>query len=110
MIRSFAQTMVSEHTRLMAQRAPMLRTSGDPSGTTALTGPLSQMLETLKNAPAAGFAAAYKRGQIAAHEEALKVHGTYAAKGTDPALRAMATRVVTMLQRHLDKARRLPEA
>ncbi len=102
--RSFAQMMIRDHTRMMAKRRPMLSPS-EPAN--ALAEPLSQMLDTLKETPLPGFDAAYKRGQIAAHEDALKIHRAYAARGSDPALRAMAQRAMPAIQKHLDTARKL---
>lgn len=103
--RSFAQMMIRDHTRMTAERRPMLNASGPAN---ALVGPLSQMLDTLKETARPGFDAAYKRGQIAAHEEALKVHRAYSARGSDPALRAIAQRAIPAIQRHLEAAQKLP--
>lgn len=108
--RAFAQTMIRHHTRMMADHARMSTASGATETANALVGPLSQMLDTLKTTPRADFDATYKRGQIAAHEEALKVHRAYAARGSDPALRDTARRAVPMLQEHLEAARKLPGA
>lgn len=108
--RAFAQTMVDHHTRMMAEHARLLNipAATDPEG--ALAGPLSQMLDTLKNTPAAEFDAAYRQGQIAAHEEALKVHSAYAARGSDAGVRAKAQAAVPIIRKHLDAARKLPGA
>lgn len=108
--RSFAQTMVDHHTRMTAEHARLLSIPATTDSGNALVGPLSEMLNSLENTPAAQFDAAYKRGQIAAHEEALKVHSAYAAKGSDASVRAKAQAAVPVIRKHLDAARKLPGA
>lgn len=108
--RSFAKEMVDHHTRVAAEHARLLNIPAGSDPGSALVGPLSEMLDSLENAPRADFDAAYKRGQIAAHEEALKVHSAYAARGSDAALRAKAQQAVAVVQKHLDAARKLPAA
>ena len=108
--RLFAQTMVDHHTRMMAEHASVLSMPAATDSGSALVGPLSQMLDTLENTPRAEFDAAYKRGQIAAHEEALKVHNAYATKGSNAAVREKATAGGLVTRKHLDKARKLPGA
>lgn len=108
--RAFARTMVDHHTRMMAEHARLLNIPAATDSGSALVGPLSEMLNSLENTPAAEFDAAYKRGQIAAHEEALKVHSAYAARGTDAAMRAKAQAAVPVIRKHLDAARKLPGA
>lgn len=106
--RSFAQQMVDHHTRMMAEHARLLSIPSDSDPDSALVGPLSEMLNSLENTPRDDFDAAYKRGQIAAHEEMLKVHGAYAAQGSDTALRAKIQLATPVIQKHLDAARKLP--
>lgn len=50
----------------------------------------------------------YKREQMMAHQEALMMHRTYAARGDNAALRAMAARAVPMIQMHMSRAQALP--
>ena len=104
--RAFAQQMVDHHSRGGPRRTGV----SEPSAGGALDGPLSEMLNSLENVPSSEFDAAYKRGQIAAHEEALKVHTAYAARGSDPTARAKAQAAMPVIQKHLDAARDLPVA
>lgn len=106
--RSFAQQMIDHHTRTLAVYGPLLGSPKASESLGALNEPLSQMLETLESTPRANFDGAFRQGQIAAHEEALKVHSAYAANGADTAMRARAGKIVTMIRKHLDEARRLP--
>lgn len=107
---TFARMMVGHHTRAVAEHARLLDILSPSDSGSALIGPLSEMLNSLENTPPAGFDAAYRRGQIAAHEEALKVHSAYAAQGSDPAMRARAGKLAPTIRKHLDAARTLPGA
>jgi len=104
--RAFAQQMIDHHGRVKSDQKAV----GGPDAGSALEGPLSEMLNSLENVPSAEFNAAYKRGQIAAHEEALKVHGAYAARGSELAERAKAQAAMPVIQKHLDAAHNLPSA
>jgi len=104
--RAFAQKMIDHHGRVKSDQNDV----GRPDAGSALEGPLSEMLNSLKNVPSAEFNAAYKPGQIAAHEEALKVHGAYAARGSDSAVRRKAQAAIAVIQKHLGAARDLPGA
>lgn len=104
--RAFAQQMVDHHSRVKPDQMIVGRSDTG----SALDGPLSQMLDTLENTSSVEFDAAYKRGQIAAHEEALKVHGAYATGGSDSTVRAKAEAAVLVIQKHLNAARSLPGA
>jgi putative membrane protein len=53
-------------------------------------------------AAASDFDATYRRQQIAAHNAALTLHSTYAARGASPTLRPVAANAVPILRRHLD--------
>ena len=85
--RLFAQTMIEHHTRVMTENARLLNIPNTSDSGSALVGPLSEMLNLLENVPPAGFDAAYRWGQVAAHEEARKVHGAFAEQGADSAMR-----------------------
>lgn len=52
-------------------------------------------------ASSANFDATFRRLQIAAHEEALRLHSNYAARGTSPTLRPVAANAVPIIRRHL---------
>jgi putative membrane protein len=109
-LRSYAQTVLDHHTRLLDEQVRLLNIPAIADAGSALVGPLSEMLDSLQNVSRADFAVAYKRGQIAALEEAVKIHDAYAARGRDAGLRAGAQRAVAIARKHLDAARQLPAA
>ncbi len=109
-LRSYAQTVLDHHTRLLEEQVRRLNIPATADAGSALVGPLSEMLDSLQNVSRADFAVAYKRGQIAALEEAVRIHDAYAAGGGDAELRAAAQRAVSVARKHLDAARQLPAA
>ena len=108
-IRSFAQMMISHHSRSSNELARL-----DPARSRVserdLWEPKAQMLDKLRSSTAADFDSNYVRGQIAAHEEALGLHRAYAAGGANAALRAFAGGAVALVEGHLARARALPTA
>ncbi|MEO6256482.1 MAG: DUF4142 domain-containing protein, partial [Sphingomicrobium sp.] len=53
------------------------------------------------------FDATYRRQQIAVHDEALKLHSVYAARGRSPTLRPVAANAAAITRQHLAQLRRL---
>lgn len=107
-VRSFAQMMINDHTRMMNEMMPMAAPMGmNMSSMPMMPGHMS-MMQRLRASSAANFDMMYKREQIMAHQEALMMHRTYAARGDNAALRAMAARAVPMIQMHLSRAQALP--
>jgi putative membrane protein len=95
-VRSFAQMMVTDHTRLMQQMMPM---HGQPS--MRMMPQHMQMLERLRSAPAASFDRMYHQQMMMGHQQALNLRRTYAASGDVEALRAMAASAVPVIEMHL---------
>lgn len=69
------------------------------------------MLSELAAAPAGPrFDRLYGQIQVKSHEMALGMYQSYAANGTNPALRAHAEQALPVLQQHYQMAQRLPGA
>ncbi len=107
-VRSFAQMMVNDHTQMMNQMMAMAPGMGMDMASMPMMPHHTEMLQRLRGATAANFDMMYKREQMMAHEEALMMHRTYAARGDNPALKAMAARAVPMIEMHMSRARALP--
>lgn len=100
MVRSFAQMMINDHTRMMQE---MMALGMDPNMASMPMMPRhAQMLQRLQAAPAMNFDMMYHQEQMMAHQEALNLHRTYAANGDNQALRSMAARAVPMVESHLN--------
>jgi putative membrane protein len=102
--RRFAQMLIDHHTRttqtLMAAAASARMTMPPPM----LDTRKQQMIEELRRTPAAQFDMVYLMQQVPAHQEALALHSTFAARGDNGALRAAATAAVPLVQQHLTEA------
>jgi putative membrane protein len=66
-----------------------------------------ELIDALLTAPAADFDRVYLSQQVPAHEQALKLHSTYAESGDTAALKVAAAGAVPIVERHLAEARRL---
>jgi len=105
-VRQFAQMLVQHHQQTTAQLAAAATAAGTPP-TPDLMPMQQQMMDELRGASGAGFDEVYLRQQVPAHEMALALHSNYARNGDTPALRAVASAAVPIIQQHLDQARRL---
>lgn len=107
-VRRFAGMMVSDHANTTAQLLAAARQSGitaDPK----LLSKHDQMLRQLRRVGEKAREKTYMRQQVMAHEEALALHQTYAARGDNPALRQVATAATPIVQAHLTEARRIAD-
>jgi putative membrane protein len=110
-IRSFAEAMVSDHTRSKDQIAKAVK---DNDLSTPLPERIDlkhqQVLDQLRRATDADFDHLYLSGQVAAHEEALKLYEHYAPTAEEASLRAIAEAGQPMVQHHLEQARSLQKS
>jgi putative membrane protein len=109
-VRNFAQMMIDHHTRMTGELATAARADGLAPPPPQLLPQHQAALQRLQSAGVNGFDSAYKAEQIAAHQEALTLHSSYARDGDRPALRDAASRAVPIVQMHLGQAQSLPDA
>jgi putative membrane protein len=108
-VRSLAQMLIADHTRmsnLMMQTAQSVGITPPPPQVAPHHMQMLQRLQMAGNG--AAFDAAYKAEQIAAHQEALTLHRTYAEGGDVPPLRGVAAQAVPAIEMHLGQAQNLP--
>lgn len=107
-VKKFAQMLIDHHTRTTAalKKAAAGANAALP---TALDERRQGLIDNLKQTPAGGFDGVYRTQQIAAHEEALTLHRTYADAGENAALKGAAAAAVPIIEQHLTAARALPE-
>ena len=97
-VRDFATTALEAHRgasmqlSLAGRRLNLL-----PSAT--LSPPYQAMMAELRSAP--DFDALYRRQQAAVHRDALRLHRNYAALGSSPTLRPVASALVPIFERDL---------
>jgi putative membrane protein len=97
-VREFASMMIPAHKgtasqlSLAGRRLNLLPSAVLPAGYGAMLGQLQS---------AADFDRLYRSQQLAVHERALSLHRRYAARGTSPTLRPVASAMIPVTERHL---------
>ena len=105
-VKSFGQSMVTDHTQANQQLASIA--SG--KGVTPPTAPSDSeqaMMTKLSAMHGRAFDTAYLRGQIAGHEQMVALLQTEISQGTDPDLKSFAQTMLPIVQKHLEMARSL---
>ncbi|HYE42428.1 MAG TPA: DUF4142 domain-containing protein [Caulobacteraceae bacterium] len=107
-IRAFAQMMVDHHTRTSADLMAAARAGGLTPPSPMLPPDKRAKIEALNGASRGqAFDRMYMDMQVMAHQEALALHSTYAARGDNPSLKAAAAKTAPIVQSHLDRAHAL---
>jgi len=108
-VRNFAEMIIADHTLLAGKMAAAGKAAGVlPAPPEALMPTDQAKIDQLRATPATAFDASYRDMQVAAHQQAISLFQTYAAQGDNPILRAMASRTIPMLEKHLAAAQGLP--
>ena len=105
--RQYGQMLVQHHTMTSNEMMAAARASGMPPPPPMLDARKQAMLDQLRSTPASRFDMTFFQMQVTAHQEALALHQTYAARGDMPALRAVAARAVPIVQQHLTQAQQM---
>lgn len=100
-IRSFAQMMVTDHTRSTAQLKAAALTA-KVKARPVLTPAQTEMIAQLRAQTGTARDQAYIAQQKQAHQQALTIHSSYAEGGRNIALKTVASRVVPVVQHHID--------
>jgi len=102
MVRQFAQQMITDHGNMMNRMAPVAQSLGLDPNAIPLAPHHQQMIDGLRSAGSGpAFDQAYHQAQLAAHQESLNLHQSYAANGDNPQLRQLAGEAVPVIQQHL---------
>ncbi len=106
-ITSFAQMMISDHTKSTADVTAAAQADKLPPVTPALTPKQQAMIDALKAKSGKARDALYAKDQVAAHTATLAFQKQYAASGTKPHLKAAAGTIVPVVAQHLTLAKSL---
>ncbi|MDB5438381.1 MAG: hypothetical protein JWM33_808 [Caulobacteraceae bacterium] len=106
-VKDFGAMLVVDHGKTSADLAAAAAASGLTPTSPGLSPAQSDMLNALRNAPAAQFDGLFLSQQQQAHTQALAMLGGYASGGDNAALRAAAQRAVPIVQGHLDRVQAL---
>lgn len=106
-VRALAGQLVAEHSGAAQSLAAALADAGLGPLDPALTASQQRMLDELQGAPAAAFDALYLRQQLAAHEEARRLHRAYALSGDAEPVRFVAAASSAAAVGHREALRRI---
>ena len=106
-VRSFGQTMVTDHSKANAALAKLAGTKGMAVATTP-SADQQASLDSLKSTHGATFDQAYARMALNDHTQAVALFEQEASTGQDADLRAFATSTLPTLKHHLEMVRNLP--
>jgi putative membrane protein len=110
-VRNLASTIIADHTAMGQQVAAAAASAGLTPPPPALLPPQQSMLDQLRAAGSGpSFDMAYQQAQISAHQQAIQLMQNYAAQGDVPALRAVASQAIPVMQKHLSMAQALNTA
>jgi putative membrane protein len=102
-VKGFARQMIVDHTTTSKSLAAALNNADrkitPPS--TKLSTANQAKIDLLKKAPKGSFDQLYLQQQLQAHQTAWALHSGYAAEGTDPSLKQVATTAVPVIEHHL---------
>jgi putative membrane protein len=107
-VKMFGQMMIDMHTKTSDDLKAALKDNN-----IAITPPTTLderrmgMLQNLRAAGDSDFDAAYLHQQLAAHLEALTLHGGYADHGDNPVLKAAAAKTKLVVQAHIDQVKKI---
>jgi putative membrane protein len=106
--KSFAQTMISDHTKTSTDLKAMLGKGGAQA--TLPTAPSSaqqSMIDKLQSLHGADFGKLYHSDQVSAHKDAVSLFQRYGKDGADAKLKTWASTTEPALEKHLEMAQNL---
>ena len=106
-IRTFAQAMIRDHTRLTEDLRKAATASGLPPPSSGMSSDEAALLSGLQGLRGAEFDKAYARQQELAHAQAVAVEDSFATGGADANLKQAAQTALPTIQDHLKIAQQL---
>ena len=106
-VRSFAQTMITDHERMDVELRAVAQASRLEPPQLLVGAHQARLLSGLQSLRGDAFDREYARQQVLSHTSALTVVRSYAEKGSDANLRRMAASSAPVIEQHLQAARQL---
>jgi putative membrane protein len=106
--KSFAQTMITDHTKTSTDLKAMLG-KGETQATlpTTMSSAQQGMIDKLKELHGADFDKLYHSNQVSAHKDAVSLFQRYGKDGADAKLKTWASTTEPALEKHLKMAQNL---
>ena len=108
--KSFAQTMVKDHTKTSSELKGLTPDNLKSAIPASLDSSSQQKLDKLNGAQGADFANNYDPMQVSAHKDAVSLFERYAKGGDNPKLKNWAGRTLPHLKHHLEMAQALDKS
>ncbi len=99
-VKSFAQMMIDDHTKVGEQMKTALKDAGLPAPADKLLPKHQDTVDKLKEAGQGKFDSQYVAAQIKAHEEAVSLFSNYAKSGDNAQLKQFAEATLPSLEKH----------
>jgi putative membrane protein len=106
-VRTFAQEMIQDHTRLSEELSKAATASGLPPPERGMSSDEAMFLSSLQSVRGPDFDKTYARQQGLAHAQAVAVDESFATAGSDPNLRKAAQSALPNIREHLKMAQQL---
>jgi putative membrane protein len=99
-VKSFAQMMIDDHTKVGEQMKTTLQTAGLPPPADKLMPKHQDVVDKLKQTGANKFDGQYIAAQLKAHDEAINLFSSYAKNGDNAELKQFAQATLPSLEKH----------
>ena len=106
-VRTFAEEMIQDHTRLSEELSKAATASGLPPPEPGMSSDQASLLSSLQSVRGPDFDKTYARQQELAHAQAVAVEESFATAGSDPNLRKAAQSALPSIRDHLKMAQQL---
>jgi putative membrane protein len=103
-VKSFAQMMIDDHTKVGEQMKTALQNAGLEPPAEKMSPKHQDMVDKLKQAGEGKFDSQYVAVQLKAHEEAINLFSNYAKNGDNAELKKFAQTTLPSLEKHKDAA------
>jgi putative membrane protein len=109
-LRQFAQRMIDDHTKIGDQMKQTLQQANLPDPPAQLPPEQRALLDKLKNENGAAFDRGYFMDQLSGHRKAMRLIGSYARSGSNPALKKLAANTLPVIKEHMKLLESVPGA
>ncbi len=107
-IKSFAQRMIDDHTKINNQLKDLLKQANMQEPSSELDSQHQAMLNKLKNESGTKFERTYVKDQRNGHKQAVRLLEGYSKSGTNETLKKFASDSLPIIKEHLKLAEALP--
>ena len=109
-VKTFGQMMVDAHSKTTEELKGIVASESIKVDLPAkLDAKHQKLIDDLNGASDADFDKTYAKQQVDGHQDAVSLFDAYAKKGDNAALKTFAQKTLSVIQQHLDEAKKLPQ-